>query len=133
IPTASFFTEGITITHSARSSTDLGILSGISRISLRTVPASCKRSRSFSCAQARAQASRGITATENLFIKSPLRLKQGSILRDKVFPKRRFAKCRKCTFDVHPAMPRRRLFIHGALVLDDPECFENLARADRLL
>src|ERR1041385_6487720 len=47
MPTASFFTEGITITHSDLSSTDLGMLSGMFRISIKTSPA-CRR-RSASC------------------------------------------------------------------------------------
>ena len=46
-PTASLRTEGITITHSALSKRSVGMLSGISRISFRTVPQLSRRSASF--------------------------------------------------------------------------------------
>ena len=51
---ASFFTEGRTMTHSARSSKSFGMSSGMLRISFRTTPASFTRSISFSFAAASA-------------------------------------------------------------------------------
>src|SRR5205823_12165607 len=47
MPMANFFTEGITITHSALLIRSEGMLSGIFRISFNTTPASCNRSSSF--------------------------------------------------------------------------------------
>src|SRR6267378_8455404 len=47
MPIANFFTEGMTMTHSASLRRSVGRLSGISRISLRTSPQFWRRSTSF--------------------------------------------------------------------------------------
>src|SRR5882724_10760611 len=67
MPTASFFTEGITITHSDLSSTVLGMLSGIFRISIRTSPAWRRRSASCCWACAPIESKSAANATVRIF------------------------------------------------------------------
>src|SRR5258708_30445461 len=65
---ANFFTEGITITHSDLSRTDLGRLSGMFRISWSTSPACFRRSFSWFCACRVAHVNTAASRIEIFFI-----------------------------------------------------------------
>jgi hypothetical protein len=73
MPIASFFTDGKTTTHSALSRRSCGMLSGMSRISLRTSPDSLTRSASFvfSAANEPSGSARTVSSTNSFFMKPP--------------------------------------------------------------